>query len=131
MVHPEIKDMHLPPFGAFHNLVIVSLKKEFPGHPQKVMNAIWGTGQLMFSKCVVVVDDDINVSDLGEVLFRVTSNVDPKRDFLFSEVPSMLLIIHRIGLLSEVKLELMPHERIPSTTNLKESGLRTYFSGGD
>lgn len=87
MVHPEIKDMHLPPFGAFHNLVIVSLKKEFPGHPQKVMNAIWGTGQLMFSKCVVVVDDDINVSDLGEVLFRVTSNVDPKRDFLFSEGP--------------------------------------------
>lgn len=87
MVHPEIKDMHLPPFGAFHNLVIVSLKKEFPGHPQKVMNAIWGTGQLMFSKCVVVVDDDINVSDLGEVLFRVTSNVDPERDFLFSEGP--------------------------------------------
>lgn len=87
MVHPEIKDMHLPPFGAFHNLVIVSLKKEFPGHPQKVMNAIWGTGQLMFSKCVVVVDDDINVSDLGEVLFRVTSNVDPRRDFLFSEGP--------------------------------------------
>ena len=47
----------------------------------------WGGGQLMFSKCVVVVDDDINVSDLGEVLFRVTSNVDPKRDFLFSEGP--------------------------------------------
>lgn len=87
MVLPEIRDMHLPAAGAFHNLVILSLRKEYPGHPQKVMNAIWGTGQIMFSKGVVVVDEDIDPHDLNEVLFRVTSNVDPKRDLLFSDGP--------------------------------------------
>ncbi len=87
MVLPEIRDMHLPAAGGFHNLVIVSMKKEYPGHAQKVMNAIWGTGQIMFSKAVVVVDEDIDPSDLQEVLFRVTSNVDPKRDLLFTDGP--------------------------------------------
>ena len=87
MVLPEIRDMHLPAAGAFHNLVIVSIKKEYPGHPQKVMNAIWGTGQIMFTKAVVVVDEDIDPHDMTEVLFRLTSNVDPRRDMLFSEGP--------------------------------------------
>lgn len=87
LVLPEIRDMHLPAAGAFHNLVILSMKKEYPGHPQKVMNAIWGTGQIMFTKGVVVVDEDINPHDLQEVLFRVTSNVDPRRDLLFTEGP--------------------------------------------
>ena len=87
MVLPEIRDMHLPAAGAFHNLVIVSIRKEYPGHPQKVMNAIWGTGQIMFTKGVVVVDQDIDPHDLNEVLFRLTSNVDPRRDMLFSEGP--------------------------------------------
>jgi 4-hydroxy-3-polyprenylbenzoate decarboxylase len=87
LVLPEIHDMHLPAAGAFHNLVILSMKKEYPGHPQKVMNAIWGTGQIMFTKGVVVVDEDINPHDLQEVLFRVTSNVDPRRDLLFTEGP--------------------------------------------
>ena len=87
MVLPEIRDMHLPAAGAFHNLVIVAIKKEYPGHPQKVMNAIWGTGQIMFTKAVVVVDEDIDPHDLTEVLFRLTSNVDPRRDMLFSEGP--------------------------------------------
>ncbi|MBL0312402.1 MAG: menaquinone biosynthesis decarboxylase [Holophagaceae bacterium] len=87
MVLPEIRDMHLPAAGGFHNLVIVSLKKDYPGHAQKVMSAIWGTGQIMFSKCVVVVDEDIDPHDLNEVLFRVTSNVDPRRDLLFTDGP--------------------------------------------
>jgi len=87
MVLPEIRDMHLPAAGAFHNLVILSIRKEYPGHPQKVMNAIWGTGQIMFTKGVVVVDEDIDPHDLNEVLFRLTSNVDPRRDMLFSEGP--------------------------------------------
>ncbi|MDP2877065.1 MAG: menaquinone biosynthesis decarboxylase [Holophaga sp.] len=87
MVLPEISNMHLPAAGAFHNLVILAMRKEYPGHPQKVMNAIWGTGQIMFSKGVVIVDEDIDPHDLTEVLFRVTSNVDPKRDLLFSEGP--------------------------------------------
>jgi 4-hydroxy-3-polyprenylbenzoate decarboxylase len=87
MVLPEIRDMHLPAAGGFHNLVIVSMKKEYPGHAQKVMNAIWGTGQMMFSKAVVVVDEDIDPHDMNEVLFRVTSNVDPRRDLLFTDGP--------------------------------------------
>jgi 4-hydroxy-3-polyprenylbenzoate decarboxylase len=87
MVLPEIRDMHLPAAGAFHNLVIISMKKEYPGHAQKVMNAIWGTGQIMFTKAVVVVDEDIDPHDLNEVLFRITSNVDPRRDLLFTDGP--------------------------------------------
>jgi len=87
MVLPEIRDMHLPAAGAFHNLVILSMKKEYPGHAQKVMNAIWGTGQIMFTKGIVVVDEDIDPHDMNEVLFRLTSNVDPKRDMLFTEGP--------------------------------------------
>ena len=87
LVLPEIRNMHLPAAGAFHNLVILSMRKEYPGHPQKLMNAIWGTGQIMFTKGVVVVDEDIDPHDLNEVLFRLTSNVDPKRDLLFSEGP--------------------------------------------
>ncbi len=87
MILPEIRDMHLPAAGAFHNLVIVSMRKEYPGHPQKVMSAIWGTGQIMFTKCVVVVDEDIDPHDLNEVLFRITSNVDPRRDMLFTDGP--------------------------------------------
>ena len=87
MVLPEIRDMHLPAAGAFHNLVVLSMRKDYPGHPQKVMNAIWGTGQIMFTKGVVIVDADIDPHDLNEVLFRLTSNVDPRRDILFSEGP--------------------------------------------
>ncbi|MBI3129923.1 MAG: menaquinone biosynthesis decarboxylase [Acidobacteria bacterium] len=87
MVLPEVRDMHLPAAGAFHNLVIVSMRKEYPGHAQKVMSAIWGTGQIMFTKCVVVVDEDIDPHDLREVLFRITSNVDPRRDMLFTDGP--------------------------------------------
>jgi 4-hydroxy-3-polyprenylbenzoate decarboxylase len=87
MVLPEVVDMHLPPAGGFHNLVIVAIRKEYPGHAQKVMSAIWGTGQMMFSKGIVVVDQDIDPHDGAEVLFRVTSNVDPRRDLLFTEGP--------------------------------------------
>ena len=87
MVLPEVVDMHLPPAGGFHNLVIVAIRKEFPGHAQKVMNAIWGTGQMMFSKAIVVVDADIDPHDGTEVLFRITSNVDPRRDLLFTDGP--------------------------------------------
>jgi 4-hydroxy-3-polyprenylbenzoate decarboxylase len=84
---PEVVDMHLPPRGAFHNLAVVAIKKEYPGQAQKVMNAIWGMGQLMSTKAIVVVDADIDPRDRDEVLFRVTSNVDPRRDMLFTEGP--------------------------------------------
>lgn len=87
MLLPEIVDIHLPPVSGFHNLVIVAIRKEFPGHPQKVMNAIWGIGQLMFSKVIVVVDHDINPNDITEVMFRASSNIDPRRDLLFTDGP--------------------------------------------
>ena len=87
LVIPEVVDMHLPAAGAFHNLAILAIRKEYPGQAQKVMHAVWGLGQMMFTKAVVVVDADIDPHDLTEVLFRVTSNVDTKRDLVLTEGP--------------------------------------------
>jgi 4-hydroxy-3-polyprenylbenzoate decarboxylase len=84
---PEIVDYDLPVAGAFHNCVIVSIRKSFPGQPQKVMHAIWGLGLLSLTKSVVVVDEHVNVHDYEEVFFRVTANVDPQRDVMLSEGP--------------------------------------------
>ncbi|MFN3652059.1 MAG: menaquinone biosynthesis decarboxylase [Armatimonadota bacterium] len=87
LVLPEVVDMNLPVEACFHNLVIVSIKKRFPGHAYKVMNALWGLGQMMFCKCIVVVDHDVNVHDPGEVLWRVSNNIDAQRDILFTRGP--------------------------------------------
>jgi 4-hydroxy-3-polyprenylbenzoate decarboxylase len=84
---PEIVDYDLPVAGAFHNCCIVSIRKAFPGHAQKVMHAIWGLGMLSLTKSVVVVDEWVDVHDYEEVFFRVGANVDPKRDVLISEGP--------------------------------------------
>jgi 4-hydroxy-3-polyprenylbenzoate decarboxylase len=84
---PEIVDYDLPVAGAFHNCAIVSIRKTFPGQAQKIMHAVWGLGLLSLTKCVVVVDEFVNVHDYEEVFFRVTANVDPKRDILLSEGP--------------------------------------------
>jgi 4-hydroxy-3-polyprenylbenzoate decarboxylase len=84
---PEIVDYDLPVAGAFHNCVIVSIRKTFPGQAQKIMHAVWGLGLLSLTKCVVVVDEWVDVHDYAEVFFRVTANVDPKRDVLLSEGP--------------------------------------------
>jgi 4-hydroxy-3-polyprenylbenzoate decarboxylase len=84
---PEIVDYDLPVAGAFHNCVIVSIRKAFPGHARKVMHAIWGLGLLSLSKSVVVVDEFVDVHDYGEVFFQVCANVDPKRDILLTEGP--------------------------------------------
>ena len=81
---PEIVDYDLPVAGAFHNCVIVSIRKTFPGQAQKIMHAVWGLGLLSLTKCVVVVDECVDVHDYEEVFFRVTANVDPKRDVLLS-----------------------------------------------
>ena len=88
---PEVVDLNLPLEGAFHNCAIVSIKKKYPYHARKVMNAIWGIGQLMFSKYIVVVDDDVDVHNLSDVAFRVFANTDPKRDSLFTEGPTDIL----------------------------------------
>jgi 4-hydroxy-3-polyprenylbenzoate decarboxylase len=87
MTVPEIVDYDLPIAGAFHNCCIVSIRKAFPGHAQKVMHAIWGLGMLSLTKCVIVVDEHVDVHDYEEVLFYAGANVDPKRDVVVSEGP--------------------------------------------
>jgi 4-hydroxy-3-polyprenylbenzoate decarboxylase len=87
MTIPEIVDINLPVEGVFHNLMIVSIRKSYAGQARKVMNAIWSLGQAMFTKCVVVVDEDCDVQDLGEVTLRVANNIDPERDIQFTMGP--------------------------------------------
>jgi 4-hydroxy-3-polyprenylbenzoate decarboxylase len=84
---PEIVDVNLPVEGIFHNLMIVSIRKSYPGHARKVMNGIWALGQAMFTKCIVVVDEDVNVQDLGEVVLKVFNHIDPERDIQFTLGP--------------------------------------------
>lgn len=88
---PEIQNLHMPMEGVFHNCVCVSIKKEYPYQARKVMNALWGLGQMMFAKFIIVVDDDVNVMDNSEVLWKVFNNVDPKRDLTVTEGPLEVL----------------------------------------
>jgi 4-hydroxy-3-polyprenylbenzoate decarboxylase len=87
MTIPEIVDIHLPVEAVFHNLMLVSIRKSYPGQARKVMNAIWSLGQAMFTKCIVVVDEDCDVQDVGEVVLRVANNIDPERDIQFTLGP--------------------------------------------
>jgi len=80
---PEIRDIAMPAEGVFHNLMLVSIRKSYPGHARKVMHAIWGMGQAMFTKCIVVVDEDVNVQDVREVAWKALNNIDPERDIEF------------------------------------------------
>jgi 4-hydroxy-3-polyprenylbenzoate decarboxylase len=84
---PEIVDVNLPVEGVFHNLMILSIRKSYAGQARKVMHGIWSLGQAMFTKCVVVVDEDCDVQDLGEVTLRVANNIDPERDIQFTLGP--------------------------------------------
>src|SRR3954467_4756016 len=85
--HPEIVDMHFPAAGIFHNVVLVSIDKRYPGHARKIMNAFWGLGQLMFSKTIVVVDKDVDVQNEAEVAWIVGTHYDPERDVQFTRGP--------------------------------------------
>ncbi len=80
---PEVRDISMPPEGVFHNLILVSIRKSYPGHARKVMHAIWGLGQAMFSKCIVVVDEDVDVQNSSEVAWKALNNIDPERDVEF------------------------------------------------
>jgi 4-hydroxy-3-polyprenylbenzoate decarboxylase len=84
---PEVRDMAMPPEGVFHNLILVSIRKSYPGHARKVMHSIWGTGQAMFSKCIVVVDEDVDVQNYREVAWKALNNIDPERDIEFVKGP--------------------------------------------
>jgi len=84
---PELVDINLPIEGVFHNLMIVSIRKSYPGQARKVMNAIWSLGQAMFTKCIVVVDEDVDVQDLADVTLKALNNIDPERDIQFTLGP--------------------------------------------
>jgi 4-hydroxy-3-polyprenylbenzoate decarboxylase len=84
---PEVVDMHMPAEGVFHNLIIVAIRKSYPGHARKVMHAIWGLPGAMFSKCIVVVDHDVDVHNLREVTWKALNHIDPERDIQFTLGP--------------------------------------------
>ena len=84
---PEVVDMNLPLFGVFHNFCLISIDKRYPFHAKKIMHSIWGLGQLMFSKTIIVVDKHVDVQNVEEVFFYVGSNVDAKRDVTIVEGP--------------------------------------------
>jgi 4-hydroxy-3-polyprenylbenzoate decarboxylase len=84
---PEVRDIAMPAEGIFHNLILVAIRKSYPGHARKVMHAIWGTGQAMFSKVIVVVDEGVNVQDVREVTWKALNNIDPERDIEFVHGP--------------------------------------------
>lgn len=83
--------MNLPWEGVFHNCVIISIDKRFPGHAQKVMSSLWGFGQLMFSKYVIVVDAHVDVQNLSSVAWHVFNDTDPRRDMMFADGPMDVL----------------------------------------
>jgi len=85
---PEVVDMNLPLEGVFHNLCFVSIDKRYPGQTRKVMYALWGMGQMMFTKVIVVVDAEVNVQNVSEVLWRLGNNVDWRRDIVVVEGPT-------------------------------------------
>jgi 4-hydroxy-3-polyprenylbenzoate decarboxylase len=84
---PEVTDINFPVEGVVHNCVVVAIKKEYPGHARKVMHAVWGMGQLAFTKLVIVVDGDVNVHDMNEVWWRTFNNIDPRRDVALADGP--------------------------------------------
>jgi 4-hydroxy-3-polyprenylbenzoate decarboxylase len=88
---PEIVDYHMPAEGIFHNLVFVSIKKEYPGQAYKVMNALWGQGLMSLAKLIVVVDEWVNVRNKEEAWWVALNNIDPERDVRFSMGPMDVL----------------------------------------
>ncbi|GIU73631.1 MAG: menaquinone biosynthesis decarboxylase [Bryobacteraceae bacterium] len=84
---PEIRDVCMPAEGVFHNLMLVSIRKSYPGHARKVMHAIWGLGQAMFTKVIVVFDEDVDVQNLSEAAWIALNNIDPERDIEFVHGP--------------------------------------------
>ncbi len=116
MVLPEVVDINLPVEGVFHNFCFISIDKRYPGQAFKVAQAIWGLGQLMFSKFVILFDKHVNVHDLAEVLFYLGANVDPSRDILIVKGPVDELdhAVSTVGFGGKVCID--------ATTKMKEEG---------
>jgi 4-hydroxy-3-polyprenylbenzoate decarboxylase len=91
MNFPELVDLALPAEGVFHNLLFVSIKKTYPMQAFKIMHGLWGMGQMMFTKYIIVVDDDVDVHNTSQVLFRLCATTDPLRDALFTRGPADVL----------------------------------------
>jgi 4-hydroxy-3-polyprenylbenzoate decarboxylase len=87
LVVPEVVDYHMPSYGVFHNLIFVSIRKEYPGQAFKVMHALWGQGLMMLAKVIVVVDEEVDVGDPSQAWWAALNNIDPKRDTVFSPGP--------------------------------------------
>ena len=87
LVLPELVDINMPAEGSFHNLVIVSIKKEYPGQGRKVMHGLWGLGLMSLVKTIIVVDHNVDVQNISEVAWRVTNNFDPGEDLVFADGP--------------------------------------------
>lgn len=130
---PEIIDMNMPLEGIFHNCAIVSIKKSFPKHAFKVMHALWGINQMMYTKMLIVVDDNIDAQDISTVMWKVFNNVDAKRDILISQGPldaqdhssNTAFYGNRMGIDATKKLKSEGYNRewpddIEMTKNIKE-----------
>jgi len=113
MNFPEIVDIALPAEGVFHNLVFVSIKKTYPMQAYKIMHGLWGMGQMMFTKYIVVVDDDVDVHNTSEVLFRLCANTDPQRDSIFTKGPADVLDHATSEMASGSKLGIDATKKLP------------------
>jgi len=113
MSFPEIVDIALPAEGVFHNLVFVSIKKTYPLQACKIMHGLWGMGQMMFTKYVIVVDADVNVHDTSQVLFRLCANTDPQRDSIFTRGPADVLDHATTDLAMGTKLGIDATRKLP------------------
>jgi 4-hydroxy-3-polyprenylbenzoate decarboxylase len=113
MTFPELVDLALPAEGVFHNLVFVSIKKTYPMQAYKIMHGLWGMGQMMFTKYIVVVDEDVNVHNTSEVLFRLCASTDPQRDSIFTKGPADVLDHATTELATGTKLGIDATRKLP------------------
>ncbi len=113
MNFPEIVDIALPAEGVFHNLVFVSIKKTYPMQAYKIMHGLWGMGQMMFTKYIVVVDADVDVHNTSEVLFHLCANTDPQRDSIFTKGPADVLDHATSEIASGSKLGIDATKKLP------------------
>jgi 4-hydroxy-3-polyprenylbenzoate decarboxylase len=113
MNFPELVDLALPAEGVFHNLVFVSIKKSYPMQAYKIMHGLWGMGQMMFTKYIVVVDEDVDVHNTSEVLFRLCATTDPQRDAIFTRGPADVLDHATSELAVGTKLGLDATKKLP------------------
>jgi len=137
---PEILDMNMPVEGVFHNLLVVKIKKEYPGQALKVMNALWGAGQMMFTKMIVIVDETVNIHNMLELAQYVSQNTHPTQDLVFSQGPvdvldhscSRMAFGGKMGIDATKKLpEELPkngnNTHMPSVTSLNKEAIQELF----